>query len=74
MTYFYDTSIRRDAGNHTAYTVTPINDPDTGVPFVDTQAGVDKRMVGRGRCRLTPGTPWFSQLTPRLLSSVETII
>ena len=21
-----------------------------------------------GRCRLTPGTPWFSQLTPRLLS------
>jgi len=21
-----------------------------------------------GRCRLTPGTPWFSQLTPRMLS------
>jgi len=25
-----------------------------------------------GRCSLTPGTPWFSQLTPSLLSSVET--
>ena len=25
-----------------------------------------------GRCRLTPGTPWFSQLTPRLLSGTFT--
>eukprot|EP00227_Mantoniella_beaufortii_P017292 CAMPEP_0197575398 /NCGR_PEP_ID=MMETSP1326-20131121/809_1 /TAXON_ID=1155430 /ORGANISM="Genus nov. species nov., Strain RCC2288" /LENGTH=1027 /DNA_ID=CAMNT_0043138157 /DNA_START=288 /DNA_END=3371 /DNA_ORIENTATION=+ len=45
VTYFYDTSMSRDASNHTAYTVTPINDPDTGAPFVDTQAGVDKRMT-----------------------------
>ena len=27
-----------------------------------------------GRCRLTPGTPWFSQLAPRLLSALETEI
>jgi len=25
-----------------------------------------------GRCRLTPGTPWFRQMTPRLLSVLET--
>ena len=36
--------------------------------------GISERNPERtvGRCRLTPGTPRFSQLTPRLLSALET--
>jgi len=44
LTYYYDIRMSRDARNNTAYTATPIVDASTGAPFVDTQAGVDKRM------------------------------
>ena len=45
VTFFYDIKVTRDAKNETVYSVVPINDTSTGTPYVDTQAGVDKRMA-----------------------------
>ena len=45
VTFFYDVEVTRDAKNETVYSVVPINDTSTGTPYVDTQAGVDKRMA-----------------------------
>ena len=42
---FYVTKMVRDAKNETIATVTPITDPATGSPYVDTQAGVNKRLA-----------------------------
>ena len=44
--------------------VTFLDNHDTG----STQAHWPFPSDKVGRCRLTPGTPWFSQLTSRLLS------
>lgn len=45
VNFFYDTEVSRDAKNETVYSVTPIVDASTGTPFVDTQAGIDKRLA-----------------------------
>ena len=34
----------------------------------DVEALMPETEAGVGRCRFTPDTPWFSKLTPRLLS------
>ena len=35
---------------------------DSNAPYRDTKGIYDRATVGR--CRLTPGSPWFSLLTP----------
>ena len=45
VNFFYDIEVSRDAKNETVYSVTALKDPSTGKPYVDTQAGVNKRLV-----------------------------
>ena len=50
--------------------VTPahVNITRTGAVQVVVQMQVANEV---GPCSLTPGTPWFSQLAPRLVSTIE---